>query len=261
MEAISRNGIPCKKRISPSIGDTIQITFLPLPEINANPENIPLDILYEDEYLLLINKPLGMAVHPAPGTPNGTVVNALMHRYREFTTFDDTLRPGIVHRIDKDTTGVLLIAKNPQIQHALSEQFASRQVKKTYLAVTYGIPKEGCIDAPIGRSLKDRKKMCVRDDGKPAQSTFKILKKSPPLSLVEIDLHTGRTHQIRVHAQHVHAPILGDPVYGIDHINKKYGLSTQLLHAWKLSFTHPVTGKEIGIEAPPHKLMEKYLEV
>lgn len=260
-QAILHNNSPCKKRITPSEGDRISISFLSLPEMNAQPEDIPLDILYEDEFLLVINKPLGIAVHPAPGSPKGTIANALMHRYRNFSSFEDPIRPGIVHRLDKDTTGVLLIAKNQQIQNALSAQFANRLVTKTYLAVTYGVPKEGLVDAPIGRSKTDRKKMAVREDGKPAQSLFVVKKQSTPFALVEVTLLTGRTHQIRVHAKHLNTPILGDPLYGISHINKKYNYTSQLLHAWKLTFTHPITKKVYTIEAPPHKLMEKYLEV
>jgi len=257
--AISKNGTLCKKRTLPSVGDSIRIRFLSLPEISAKPEDIPLDILYEDESLLVINKPLGMAVHPAPGSPCGTVVNALMHRYQSFSEFEDEVRPGIVHRLDKDTTGVLLIAKTPHVQQALSAQFADRSIIKTYLAVTYGLPKEGLVEAPIGRSNTDRKKMCIREDGKYAATSFSIMKRIDRLSIVEITLHTGRTHQIRVHAKHLNTPILGDPTYGIDHINKKYGLSSQLLHAWKLTFRHPRTGMEMTVTAPPHKLMDKYL--
>ncbi len=259
--AVLLNNVPCKKRILPQCGDTVSISFLPLPEINAQKEDIPLDVLYEDDALLVINKKQGMAVHPAPGSPHGTVVNALLHRYASFTDFEDTIRPGIVHRLDKDTTGALVIAKTPFVQSELSKQFAERTVKKTYLAVVHGKPKEGLVDAPIGRHPVDRKKMCIKDGGKPAQSIFRRIHSTDDWSLLEVEILTGRTHQIRVHALSLRCPVIGDPIYGSQKVNATHKASTQLLHAHTLTFTHPISKNELSITAPTHKAMEKYLSL
>lgn len=253
------NGLPLKKRESPKIGDEIEVCFLLTPEISLEPQDIPLEILYEDDHLLAINKPNNMVVHPAPGHPNNTFVNALLFYCRNLSTADP-VRPGIVHRLDKDTTGILLAAKTTQAHTKLVEIFAERRIQKDYLAVCVGTPKEGLIDAPIKRHPIHRKEMAVCfEQGKEAKSVCKILKKSEQLSLVEINLLTGRTHQIRVHLKHVGAPVLGDPVYGSLSANKKFNASRQLLHAHRLRFDHPITGAPLNLCAPIPKDLLPYL--
>ena len=243
------NGVPIKKREKPAIGDEIEVCFALTPEISLEPENIPLDILFEDEHLLAINKPVDFVVHPAPGHPNGTFVNALLHHCQNPLP-QHPLRPGIVHRLDKDTTGVLIAAKTEQAHAALVALFASREIKKIYHAICFGTPTEGLIDAPIGRHPTRRKEMAICPKGKEAKTIVHLLAKEGPLSYIELDLLTGRTHQIRVHLKHINAPILGDPVYGAPQANAKYHTSRPLLHAKSVQFTHPITQQPITLEAP-----------
>lgn len=249
-DAVFLNGKICKKRMIPVAGQKLTYERIAQPELSAAPEAIPLDILYEDESLLVVNKGKGMAVHPAPGSPSGTLVNALLHHFSGLPVMGDPLRPGIVHRLDKDTTGCIVIAKTRAAHEALGKQFADRSVRKEYIALCYGVPKEGLFEAPIGRHKGDRKKMAVCEDGKPASSTITILERRDKLTLVSVLIHTGRTHQIRVHLKALNAPILGDPIYGIDHINKKFDIHSPQLHAYRLSFTHPKTGQKLSFEAP-----------
>lgn len=191
-----------------------------------------------------------MVVHPAPGHPNNTFVNALLFHCRNLPT-SDPVRPGIVHRLDKDTTGILLAAKTSMAHAKLVEIFAQRRIQKFYLAVCVGTPKEGLIDAPIKRHPVHRKVMAVCfEGGKEAKSICRVLKKSEQLSLVEINLLTGRTHQIRVHLKHVGTPVLGDPIYGSVSANKRFNTSRQLLHAHRLCFSHPITGASLDLTAP-----------
>ncbi len=243
------NGQPMKKRESPKEGDEIEVCFLLTPEISLEPQNIPLEILYEDEHLLAINKPAGMVVHPAPGHPDQTFVNALLFHCKQLPT-TDPIRPGIVHRLDKDTTGVLLAAKTAIAHAKLVELFAQRGLQKDYLAICVGTPKEGLIDAPIKRHPQQRKEMAVCfEAGKEAKTVCRVLKHDHQLSLVEVQLLTGRTHQIRVHLKHIGAPVLGDPVYGSLAANKRFNTTRQLLHAQRLRFIHPITGKALDIRA------------
>lgn len=247
------NGQPCKKREKPEKDDEIEICFQWSPEISLTPENIPLTILYEDDHLIAINKPAGMVVHPAYGHPSGTFVNALLYHCQTLER-TDPIRPGIVHRLDKDTTGLLIAAKTQKAHQKLVEAFASRTIEKHYLAITVGRPSEGLIDAPIGRDPVHRKQMAVCfETGKEAKSECSILTSSEILSLVEVRLITGRTHQIRVHLKHRGTPILGDPIYGSQSINKKYNQHQQLLHAHRLSLIHPISGKPLHLSAPPPK--------
>jgi 23S rRNA pseudouridine1911/1915/1917 synthase len=214
------------------------------------PQDIPLDILYEDEHLIAINKPANMVVHPAPGHPNNTFVNALLFHCRNLKS-SDPVRPGIVHRLDKDTTGILLAAKTAQTHAKLVEIFSERRIEKYYLGVCVGTPKEGLIDAPIKRHPIHRKEMTVSlSEGKEAKSLCRVLGKSEALSLVEVQLLTGRTHQIRVHLKHMGTPILGDPIYGSSNANKKFNVQRQLLHAHRLRFNHPITQAPLDLTAP-----------
>ncbi len=256
---VSLNGLPVKKRVKPREGDEIEIHFMMTPQIDVRPQPIDLDILYEDDDILLINKPPGMVVHPAPGNWEGTFVNALLFHCRGLAVSPDDVRPGIVHRLDKETSGVLIAAKNLQSQQNLIEQFSGRDVKKRYLAVCVGKPGQGTISAPIGRHPVDRKKMAVRGTGKPAESQYKTLAYNERLSLVEIIPVTGRTHQIRVHMKHLGCPVLGDSVYGSPSLNEKLKAKRQLLHAKELSLRHPADGKHLTINAPIPQDMERFI--
>lgn len=245
------NGEPQKKREKPLVGDEIEICFELPPEIALEAENIPLDILYEDEHIISINKPAGMVVHPAPGHPRSTFVNALLFHCKSLEKAGaDPLRPGIVHRLDKDTSGVLLAAKTSEAHRALVELFSQRKIQKSYVAVAIGTPPEGRLSAPMKRHPIRRQEMAVDETGKEAISDIKVLKKNSALSFVEIGLITGRTHQIRVHLKHLKTPVLGDPIYGSESTNKKYGVQRQLLHAAKVKLIHPFTGKELILQAP-----------
>ena len=211
--------------------------------ISAEPENIPLEIIYEDQDFAIINKPQGMVVHPAPGSYNHTLVNALLFHFDNLSKDGDQIRPGIVHRIDKDTSGLLVVAKNDKAHACLASQIAEHSCFRHYLALLEGNLKddEGRIETFIGRSDKDRKMMAVKDEGKIAITNYKVVQRFKDYCLVEFILETGRTHQIRVHAKHLGHPIVGDKTYGIK--NQKFNLDGQLLHAYKLELTHPSTNK------------------
>lgn len=211
-------------------------------------ENIPLDIVYEDDDLAVINKAQGMTVHPAPGNYTGTLVNALLYRFQQLSNIDDKIRPGIVHRIDKDTAGLLVVAKNNISHNNLAEQIQKKTAKRTYFALVDGekIADYGTIDKPIGRDEKDRKKMAVTSSGKTAKTHFKVIKRYQHYTLVQFDLETGRTHQIRVHCKHLGCPIVGDPLYGKK--AQKFALKGQLLVAKRLVFMHPKTNKKMEFE-------------
>ena len=219
-------------------------------------ENIPLDIVYEDEDIVIINKASGMVVHPASGNYENTLVNALIYRYN----LDDTnVRSGIVHRIDKDTSGLVIVAKNDKTLELLTEMFKNKQIKKTYLAIVDGVinNKSGTINAPITRDVKDRKKMMVGKDGKNSITHFYVLKTFKNNTYLSLNLETGRTHQIRVHMAYIGHPITNDKVYGKE--NTSFG---QYLHASKLEFVHPITKKEIKVEAElPEEFQEKLKEL
>lgn len=244
------NGERTKKRILPKLGDEIEVCFLLTPEISLEAENIPLDILYEDEHILAINKPAGMVVHPAPGHYSGTFVNALLFHCKNLNASSDNLRPGIVHRLDKDTTGVLLAAKTTEAHQKLISLFCQRSIEKYYLAVCIGCPGNITIDDPIGRHPVRRKEMAICPEGKEAISKCRTLLQSGNLSLVEVQLITGRTHQIRVHLKGRKVPVLGDTLYGSNSSNEKYKVHRQLLHAHRVCFTHPITGMKIDLKAP-----------
>lgn len=253
------NGEPIKKRIKPHAGDEIEVEFILTPEIDLVPEQIPFEILYEDEDLLVINKPVGMVVHPAPGHWTGTFVNGLLYHCRSLPT-GSSLRPGIVHRLDKDTSGLLVAAKTLLAQQRLIEQFSSRKIYKEYLAVCVGNPGQGQQDSPIGRHPVHRQRMAVVPTGRPALTFFETQATHGNLSLVKLVIATGRTHQIRVHMQQLGTPVLGDPVYGFANANKQYGLAHQLLHASILRLTHPISGHPMEFKAPLPTMLAAFLK-
>ena len=237
-----------------SINDSLDFT------IDIEPENIDIDVVYEDDHLAVINKASGMVVHPAPGNYTGTLVNALLYRFNNLS--NDNIRPGIVHRIDKDTTGLLVVAKDDKTHELLSDMLKRKEVKRTYWAIVDGIIPHatGTIDAPIGRDINNREKMCVTDiNSKDAVTHFKVLKrfKNTNQTLIECNLDTGRTHQIRVHMAYIGYPIYNDPVYGK---NKKTTSFGQFLHSKKISFVHPITGELIEKEVDLPKEFKEYLE-
>ena len=241
-------------------GDKITVNNLLNFEINVEPENIDIDVVYEDDYLAIINKASGMVVHPAPGNYTGTLVNALLYRFN--TLSNNNIRPGIVHRIDKDTTGLLVVAKDDKTHELLSEMLKKKEIKRTYWAIVDGIipHSTGTIDAPIGRDINNREKMCVTDiNSKDAITHFKVLKrfKNTNQTLIECNLDTGRTHQIRVHMAYIGYPIYNDPVYGKRKNNTEFG---QFLHSKKISFVHPITGELIEKEVDLPKEFKTYLE-
>ena len=243
-EHVLLNGKPLKKNYKMTGCETLEV-HLPDPEpIDAVPQNIPLAIAYEDEDLLVINKPKGMVVHPAPGNPDGTVVNAVLYHCGEsLSGIGGAFRPGIVHRIDKDTSGLLIIAKNDRAHLYLSEQLKDHTLARTYEAVVIGGLKEdrGTVNAPIGRSPKDRKKMAIVPDGRHAVTHYEVIARYPDYTHIRCKLETGRTHQIRVHMASLGHPIVGDEVYGPS--KSKFDLQGQCLHARELTFLHPADGQ------------------
>lgn len=248
---IKVNGKETKHSYKLKLNDEIEIFVPEAKEINLKAQDIPLNVIYEDNDIIVINKPKGMVVHPANGNPDGTLVNAVMNKCKDsLSGIGGEIRPGIVHRLDKDTSGAIIVAKNDKAHIALSEQLKNHEVKKTYLALVRGIIKENeaTINMPIARSKKDRKKMDVDKDGKEAITHFKVLGRyKNKYTLLQINLETGRTHQIRVHLSHIGYPIIGDEVYSNG--KNEWNVSGQCLHAWKLEFVHPITGKKISLEA------------
>ena len=252
---------PLRKNDRLSPGQELEVT-LPDPEpLDVVPQNIPLDVVYEDGDVIVVNKPVGLVVHPAPGHPDGTLVNALLyHCGTSLSGINGTLRPGIVHRIDRDTSGLIIAAKNDRAHLALAAQLQDHTLARTYEAVTVGGLKEdsGTVDAPIGRHPVDRKKMAIdRKNGKPAVTHWTVLGRYPGYTHVKCRLETGRTHQIRVHMASIGHPLLGDVVYG----SKKPwpGLAGQCLHARKLKFIHPTTGQPVEVECPLPDWFQKVL--
>ena len=243
------DGRPLKKNYKITGGETLEVS-LPDPEpIDAVPQDIPLDIVYEDGDVLVINKPKGMVVHPAPGNPDGTVVNAVLyHCGSSLSGIGGAFRPGIVHRIDKDTSGLLIVAKNDRAHLCLSEQLKDNTLARTYEAVVIGTLKEdrGTVDAPLDRSPRDRKKMAVVPGGRRAVTHYEVLARYPGYTHVRCRLETGRTHQIRVHMASLGHPIAGDTVYGP--ARQKYDLQGQCLHARELTFLHPADGRKMHLK-------------
>ncbi len=242
-------------------GDVVSVLVPPAVTLQIEPENLPLDIIYEDEDVAVINKQRGMSVHPSGNVTCGTLVNALLYHLKELSSINGVIRPGIVHRLDKDTTGVMVVAKNDKAHLALSRQIALRTVTKKYLAVLEGNLKddEGRIVTNIARSERDRKLMTVAENGREAITDYKVLERFPENCLVEFHLHTGRTHQIRVHAKYLGHPVVGDKAYGYK--KQRFALEGQLLHSYSLTFVHPTSGKEMTFTAPLPNDFEKVLEI
>ena len=249
--AVALNGKACKASSAVCAGDSIRIL---VPETDGarlpEPENITLDVVYEDDDLAVINKPKGMVVHPAPGNPSGTLVNALLYRFQTLSGAGGEIRPGIVHRIDRMTSGLLVVAKNDFAHEALARQFAEHTAHREYLCLVHGNLKEdsGTVDAPIGRHKTDRKRMAVTEDGRRAVTHWHVLERFGTETLLDVRLETGRTHQIRVHMAYIKHPILGDEVYGSP--APKLGLNGQALHGYRLTFSHPRTGETMSFTAP-----------
>lgn len=250
--AVIVNGRTVGKNYKVKEGDIIFVTVPEPKEYEAKAENIPLDIIYEDNDLLVVNKPKGMVVHPAPGNYDGTLVNALLYHCREsLSGINGVLRPGIVHRIDKDTSGLLIVAKNDKAHLGLAEQIKEHSFSREYEAVVYGNLKEpfGTVDAPIGRHKTDRKKMCVTaSNSKNAVTHYSLIDYNNGFSHVALKLETGRTHQIRVHMAYIGHPVAGDPVYGPSKVIES--LHGQCLHAKKIGFLHPITGEYLFFDSP-----------
>ena len=255
---ITVNGKTEKAKYKVKSGDLIRLEEPETKTLELRPENIPLDIVYEDDDVIVINKPQGMVVHPAPGHDEHTLVNALLY-HCPLSTINGTFRPGIVHRIDKDTSGLLMVAKNDKSHRSLAKQLKDKTNIREYVALVHGriAEDEGTINAPIGRSLKDRKKQAVVKDGRNAVTHFEVLKRYRDYTLVKCILETGRTHQIRVHMKYIGHPLVGDPLYGPKKTIKGNG---QFLHAGKLGFVHPTTGKLLIFEAPLPKIFQECLE-
>jgi 23S rRNA pseudouridine1911/1915/1917 synthase len=248
---ITVNDRVAKAGLKLNMGDRLRVIVPPAPPSPLTPEAIPLNIIYQDDDLLVIDKPAGLTVHPAPGHPSHTLVNAILSRFPHLASISDSLRPGIVHRLDKDTSGVMVVAKNSLAQAKLVEQFKARSVTKAYLVLVKGrlTPENGVIEAPIGRDPRNRKRMAVVTQGREARTEYQVIKYIGDYTLLEVRPETGRTHQIRVHFSAVGYPVVGDKVYGV----KSAYLSRQFLHASRLGFKLPSTGKykEFKSELPP----------
>lgn len=237
--------------------DCIIVEEIDSIDIDMVKEDIPLDIVYEDDDLIVVNKPSGLVVHPAPGHTHGTLVNGLLKHCNQLSNMNGETRPGIVHRIDKDTSGLLVVCKNNFSHKNLSEQLKNKTTTRTYIAIVTGSISHnlGRIEAPIGRDPSNRKKMAVVPNGKPAVTHFKVLKRYRDFTLVELNLETGRTHQIRVHMSYINHPVLGDPLYGVKKQTTEFG---QYLHAMKLGFIHPRTGEYLEFSSElPKEFLDK----
>lgn len=263
-DKINVNGKIEKPSYKVQEGDIIEVSIEKPKEVKIEAQDIPLDIIYEDNDILVVNKQKGLVVHPANGNPDGTLVNAIMaHCKDSLSGIGGELRPGIVHRLDKDTSGLLIIAKNDKAHIQVSEQIKNREVKKTYIALVRGTiaEDEATINMPIGRSTKDRKKMAVTKNGKEAVTHFKVLNRYTTnkgnYTLLEIKIDTGRTHQIRVHMAEIGHPVIGDSVYSNG--KNEFGVEGQCLHAKRLEFVHPITGKEMKLEAPLPKYFQNII--
>ncbi len=260
-ENILVNGKKAKASYKIALGDIISIEKEEPKEIELKPQDIPLDIVYEDNDIVVVNKQKGLVVHPGNGNPDGTLVNAIMNKCKDsLSGIGGEIRPGIVHRIDKDTSGLLIIAKNDKAHINMSEQIKNHEVKKTYLALIRGVLKENnaTIDMPIARSTKDRTKMAVSKTGKNAVTHVKVLERFKGYTYIEVNIETGRTHQIRVHLSQIGYPIVGDYVYSNG--KNPFEVVGQMLHSYKLEFKHPITGKEMCLVADIPDYFKKVLD-
>lgn len=250
------DGAPAKPSARMRAGQRVEIVVPPREPATVTPQDIPLDIVFEDDALLVINKPPGLTVHPGAGQPSGTMVNAIVSRLPQLLHLGGGLRPGIVHRLDKDTSGLLVVAKTDHALRDLQQQVASRTMRRVYLALVQGrLPHdEGTVDAPIGRDPRHRTRMAVVRGGRQASTRYRVIERMAAHTLVEASLVTGRTHQIRVHLAHLRHPVAGDPVYGgraAAGASSGLGLTRQALHAYRLRFRHPTIGAEMVFEAAP----------
>lgn len=260
-ESILVNGKKTKASYKVQENDKIEIQEVKPKEIELKAQEIPLEVIYEDEDIIVINKPKGLVVHPAAGNPDGTLVNAIMAICKDsLSGIGGEVRPGIVHRLDKDTSGILIVAKNDMAHIDISEQIKNHETEKTYVALVRGVVKENeaTINMPIGRSNKDRKKMAVTRDGKNAITHFKVLKRYEKYTLLEIKIETGRTHQIRVHLSHIGYPVVGDYTYSNG--KNDFGVEGQMLHSKRIKFKHPKTGEQMELEATLPEYFQKILD-
>ncbi|MGU7369011.1 RluA family pseudouridine synthase [Bacillus cereus] len=257
---VTVNGKAVKGNYKVKEEDEITVTIPEPEELDIQPEDLNLEIYYEDADVLVVNKPRGMVVHPAPGHTSGTLVNGLMHHCTDLSGINGVMRPGIVHRIDKDTSGLLMVAKNDMAHESLVNQLVAKTVTRRYKAIVHGvIPHDkGTIDAPIARDKKERQSMTVDENGKNAVTHFQVLERFKDFTLVECRLETGRTHQIRVHMKYIGYPLAGDPKYGP---KKTLDMNGQALHAGILGFDHPRTGEYIQFEAPIPEVFEDVLNI
>ena len=249
-ENVTVNGKVVGSKYQVKLKDEIEIIIPDSVEVDIVPEDIPIEIVYQDEDLMVVNKPQDMVVHPAPGNYTGTLVNGLLYHCKDqLSGINGEIRPGIVHRIDKDTSGLLMIAKNDKAHLGLSEMLKTHDIVRKYHAIVYGNFKEdqGTVELPIGRSPQDRKKMAIVQGGRYAKTDYKVIERFKNLTHIELTLHTGRTHQIRVHMKAIGHPLLGDPVYGPT--KSLFGLNKQMLHAKVLGFVHPLSGEELYFES------------
>lgn len=260
-QQVTINGKNEKASYKVCAGDNIQVDVPEAQDTKLKAQDIPVDVVYEDKDIIVVNKPKGMVVHPANGNPDGTLVNAILAMCKDsLSGIGGEIRPGIVHRLDKDTSGLLIIAKNDEAHVKMSKQIQDRLVTKKYIALIRGVVKddEATIDMPIARSKVDRKKMAVDKDGKQAVTHFKVIKRYRGYTLLEIKIDTGRTHQIRVHMAKIGYPVVGDMVYSNG--KNEFGIEGQMLHAKSLEFSHPITGKKMHLEAPLPEYFTKVLE-
>ncbi|MEK7015281.1 MULTISPECIES: RluA family pseudouridine synthase [Bacillus] len=257
---VTVNGKSVKVNYKVKGNDEITVTIPEPEELDIQPEDMNLEVYYEDADVLVVNKPRGMVVHPAPGHTKGTLVNGLMHHCTDLSGINGVMRPGIVHRIDKDTSGLLMVAKNDMAHESLVNQLVAKTVTRRYKAIVHGvIPHDkGTIDAPIGRDKKERQSMTVDENGKNAVTHFQVLERFKDFTFVECRLETGRTHQIRVHMRYIGYPLAGDPKYGP---KKTLDMNGQALHAGILGFDHPRTGEYIEFEAPIPEVFEEALNI
>ncbi len=255
---VTLNGKKVKSGSKLKLGDSVEVTFKEPEKISLEAEDVPFEIVYEDDDLVVVNKPQGVVVHPCSSTKSGTLVNGLLFRIKNLSGINGVMRPGIVHRLDKETSGLLVVAKNDKAHVSLAKQIKDKTCRRQYLAILDGNLKEdsGQIRTFIARDKKDRKKMAVSNEGREAITDFKVLKRFKNSCLVEFSLKTGRTHQIRVHAKFLGHPVVGDKVYG----KEVKGLDGQLLHAYKLSFVHPTTLKEMTLEVKLPFHFENYMK-
>ncbi len=260
-QKVTINGKTVKASYKVCIGDNVEVDVPEAQDTRLKAQDIPVEVVYEDKDIIVVNKPKGMVVHPANGNPDGTLVNAILAMCKDsLSGIGGEIRPGIVHRLDKDTSGLLIIAKNDEAHVKMSKQIQDRLVTKKYIALVKGVVKddEATIDMPIARSKVDRKKMAVDKDGKQAVTHFKVIKRYKRYTLLEIKIDTGRTHQIRVHMAKIGYPVVGDMVYSNG--KNEFGVEGQMLHAKSLEFSHPITGKKMHLEAPLPEYFTKVLE-